>query len=66
MAYAATSTLGASFLNINGDGGAPQVVESDMVSSMNGEYANMRQVGYKTGVCASTMCRNVCADRIRL
>ena len=43
MAYAATSTLGASYLNINGDGGAPQVVESDMVSSMNGDSRRVQQ-----------------------
>ena len=50
--YAVTSTLGTTFLNLGRDGDDPQVVNEDQVSSMNGEYNNMRQIGYKTGVCA--------------
>ena len=55
MFFPATSTVGKSFLNLEGCG---TVVGVDGVSSMGGDYRNMKMIGYKGGVRMLSDCSN--------
>ena len=56
MFYPATSTVGKAFLNLKG---GATVVGTDEVSSMGGEYKNMKMLGYKGGVRSQILARIV-------
>ena len=56
MFYPATSTVGKAFLNLKG---GANVVGVDEVSSMGGEYKNMKMLGYKGGVRSQILARIV-------
>ena len=46
-----TSSVGKSFLRLGSDGSDDQMVRADDVSSMGDTFPNMRQLGFKLGVC---------------
>ena len=56
MFFPATSTVGKEFLNLKG---GANVVGVDEVSSMGGEYRNMKMIGYKGGVRSQILARIV-------
>ena len=56
MFYPATSTVGKAFLNLKG---GANVVGVDEVSNMEGEYKNMKMLGYKGGVRSQILARIV-------
>jgi hypothetical protein len=55
MFFPATSTVGKTFLNLEG---CATVAGVDEVSSMGGDYRNMKMVGYKGGVRVLSCCSN--------
>jgi hypothetical protein len=56
MFFPATSTVGKAFLNLKG---GATVVGTDEVSSMGGEYKNMKMIGYKGGVRLQFRCARI-------